>query len=50
MRLALLNEMLCSTLMLHGLAELAISVFAFVHRRGASAISRCHDLRGHFAL
>ena len=46
MRLALFNEMLCSSLMLHGLAELAISVFVLVHRRGASAISRIHNLRG----
>ena len=34
-----LDEMLCSSLILHGLAELAISVSLFVHHRGACAIS-----------
>ena len=50
MRLALLNEKLCSSLMLHELAEFAISVFVFANRRGASAISQSHTLRVHVAL
>ena len=50
MRLALRNEMLCSSLMLHGLAEFAISVFVFLHRRRPSAISLFHNLQGHVAL
>ena len=50
MRLALLNEKLCSSLMLHELAEFAISVFVFDNRRGASAISQSHTLRVDVAL
>ena len=61
MRLALLNEELCSSLMLHNeklcsslvlheLAEFAIEVFVFANRRGASAISQSHSLRVHVAL
>ena len=50
MRLALLNEKLCSSLMLHELAEFAISVFVFANRRGASAISQSHSLRVHISL
>ena len=50
MRLALLNEKLCSSLMLHELAEFAILVFVFDNRRGASAISQSHTLRVYVAL
>ena len=44
------NEILCSNLMLHGLAELAGLVYVFVSRYGACAISQSHNLRGHVAL
>ena len=50
MMFAVLNDMLCSNLMVHGLAELAILVFVLVYRRSIFVISRCHDLRGHVAL
>ena len=42
--------MLCSNLMLDGLAELTGSVYVFVPRQGACAISQSHNLRGHVAL
>ena len=41
------NEMLCSNLMLDGLAELGGSVYVFVPRQGACAISQSHNFRGH---